>query len=203
MGIEASLKAKSDLDIFKSINLNFEKMSHLKSFKFAEDPKYSLLVLEMIADTFPKKNILHSTFPLESSKQKLFDYILPAAEFLKNSHTSFIVFDTLKNKFVGGSFLYDYKLTLPCATDSEYFLNLLKMLGTNRRLVSDRPHLKNKKLLNSSFMTTNMESTPYENIVLINFIEDQIIKIANENNYDGIITINTTKLTKVFIFVTF
>ena len=77
------------------------------------------------------------------------------------------------------------------------------MLGTNRRLVSDRPHLKNKKLLNSSFMTTNMESTPYENIVLINFIEDQIIKIANENNYDGIITINTTKLTKVFIFVTF
>lgn len=199
---DSSLKAKSDLDIFKCVNLNFEKMSHLQSFKFSEDPKYSLLVLEMIADTFPKKNILHSTFPVDSGKQQLFDFILPSAEYLKNSNTSFIVFDTYKNKFVGGSFLYDYYNTnLPCNTDNEYFLNLLKMLSTNRKLVSDRPHLTNKKLLNASFMTTNLESTSYENIVLINFIEDQIIKIANENNYDAIITINTTKLTKVFYYL--
>lgn len=190
--------SKSSLDIFKCGNLNFEKMSNLKSFRFSEDPKYSLLVLEMIADTFPKKNILHSSYPVDSSKQNLFDFILPAAEYLKNSTTSFIVFDTKKNKFVGGSFLYDYNNThLPCETNNEYYLNLLKMLSVNRKLVSDRAHLKNKKLLNASFMTTNLESTYYENIVLINFIEDQIIKIATENNYDAIITINTTKLTKV------
>lgn len=193
---------KCDLDIFKCVNLNFEKMSHLRSFRFSEDPKYSFLVLEMIADTFPKKNILHSTYPMESSKQNLFDFILPSAEYLQNSNTSFIVFDAKKNKFVGGSFLYDYYNThLPCNTDNEYFLNLLKMLSTNRKMVSDRPNLKNKKLLNASFMTTNLEASTSENIILINFIEDQIIKIANENNYDAIITINTTKLTKVCNFL--
>ena len=193
--------SKYDLDIFKCVNLNFEKMSHLRSFRFSEDPKYSLLVLEMIADTFPKKNILHSTYPIDSSKQNLFDFILPSAEYLKNSNTSFIVFDSKKNKFVGGSFLYDYYNThLPCSTDNEYFINLLLMLSTNRKMVTERPHLKNKKLLNASFMTTNLEATASENIILINFIEDQIIKIANENNYDAIVTINTTKLTKVIHF---
>ena len=50
-------------------------------------------------------------------------------------------------------------------------------------------------------MTTNLEASTSENIILINFIEDQIIKIANENNYDAIITINTTKLTKVCNFL--
>ena len=74
------------------------------------------------------------------------------------------------------------------------------MLSTNRKMVTERPHLKNKKLLNASFMTTNLEATASENIILINFIEDQIIKIANENNYDAIVTINTTKLTKVIHF---
>ena len=51
--------------------------------------------------------------------------------------------------------------------------------------------------MNATFITTNIESSDLENIVLVNFIEDQIIKTANDFNYDSIISVNTNKLTRV------
>ena len=183
---------------FNNFTLTSAKMAHLRAHRFSEDASYSLRVLDMIADTFSHKNILHSSYPSDSSREHLYEYIRPSADYLRDSGTSFIVFDTLKDKFVAGSFLYDYHAThLPCHATNEYFLNLIEMLRVNRQVAVNKAGLANKRVLNSSFMTTNAESSFYDNIVLMNFIEDEIIKIARENHYDAIVTVNTTRITRV------
>ena len=59
------------------------------------------------------------------------------------------------------------------------------------------------KLLYSSFITTNLDANSLENIILVNFMEDEIIRVANEFKYDAIITVNTNKLTQVCIIILF
>jgi acyl-coenzyme A synthetase/AMP-(fatty) acid ligase len=189
-------KNENDQDeeaIFNDLKLNLKENSqNLEIHPFSENDQYSTIVLKMMVETFTKKNVIHSLYP--EYQDKLFDFYHPTSQLLKDSTESFIVYDKFKQKFVGGTYIYDYSIVPPIDIKNEYYLSFVELLGANKRSVAK--NIKNK-LMNATFITTNIESSDLENIVLVNFIEDQIIKIANDFNYDSIISVNTNKLTRV------
>ena len=193
---------KIDIDqdeeaIFNDLKLNLKENSqNLEIHPFSENNQYSTLVLKMMVETFTQKNVIHSLYP--EYQDTLFEFYYPTSQLLKDSAESFIVYDKSKEKFVGGTYIYDYSIVPPIDIKNEYYLSFVELLGANKRSVAK--NIKNK-LMNATFITTNIESSDLENIVLVNFIEDQIIKTANDFNYDSIISVNTNKLTRVSNFI--
>lgn len=55
---------------------------------------------------------------------------------------------------------------------------------------------RDRPILESSFISTHECLTAQENLVAVTFIEGEIIRIANERNFAGILTNNTSELTQ-------
>lgn len=52
-------------------------------------------------------------------------------------------------------------------------------------------------ILHSFMMGTNSTLTPKENVAVIQFMEEEVIRVARSNNFAGIFTTNTSPLTQV------
>jgi len=175
--------------------------SNLETHAFCENQHFSLMVLKMFVETFPKKNVIHSAFP--QYQHNLLDFYYPLSELLKNSKESFIVYDNTKDKYVGGAYIYDDDTVIPAQTlTDEYYQSFEELIESDKEAVAKKIKQNNKKLLYSSILTTNLDADHIENLILVNYIEDQIIKIAKKFGYDAIITVNTNKLTRVMVILT-
>ena len=193
-------RKEENVDILFKLNLD-QMASNLETHAFCENQDFSLMVLKMFVETFPKKNVIHSAFP--QYQHNLLDFYYPLSELLKNSKESFIVYDNTKDKYVGGAYIYDDDTVIQAQTlNDEYYQSFEELIESDKEAVAKTIKQNKKKLLYSSILTTNLDADHIENLILVNYIEDQIIKIATKFGYDAIITVNTNKLTRVMVILT-
>ncbi|CAF0876260.1 unnamed protein product [Brachionus calyciflorus] len=189
-----SIKSVNEL-LDQSAEKNLGK-SIYRIIKFSENESLAFEVLNMFVGTFNDRNIIHSTFPIESTEKNLYDCFHPMVEYLKSSDKCFVVFDVTKQKYVGGCFIYDYDDNPPFTIVNEFFFHLLELLDLVAKMAADKEKLRNKKILYSAIVTTSPETSQEENVMIINFIEENIINIGREFDFDAILTTNTSKLTQ-------
>lgn len=85
---------------------------------------------------------------------------------------------------------FDYTLYSPFAIIDEFFV-LLEKSAKNKLF-------KNYTRICYAYMLGTVESlTPQENVLVVHFIEQEIIKLARAKNYEGILTMNQSSLTLV------
>lgn len=58
-------------------------------------------------------------------------------------------------------------------------------------------YLKHEKIMYATLSATTLTLTPQENVEVMQFIEQEIIKVAKSASYNGILTTNTSRITEV------
>ena len=116
---------------------------------------------------------------------------------------SFIVFDKKLKKFVGGALLFDVEKNIFFEINDAYYNSINEFiefcLQESLTLVDSK-----LKINFVDAVTTNKFSTFQENLIISDFIEDEIIRVSKRCGYDAIIGINTSPVTDVnFIFYFF
>jgi hypothetical protein len=53
------------------------------------------------------------------------------------------------------------------------------------------------KILHSFMMGTHSSLSPKENVAVMQFMEDEVLRLATERHFEGIFTTNTSPLTQV------
>jgi hypothetical protein len=53
------------------------------------------------------------------------------------------------------------------------------------------------KILHSFMMGTHSTLSPKENVAVMQFMEDEVLRLATERHFEGIFTTNTSPLTQV------
>jgi acyl carrier protein len=196
---ELILKIKANLNDDspeKSIVSESNQFGHLKAIAFSENKEFVRTVLRLICETYPVKNDLCISFV---DYDDLYDAYKPIVEFLENSPESFIVYDTIKNKYVGGAYITSFDKPLPYSNDIPNDSYINTMLNELESEVVEK-NAKGLMILSADLIATDLDSTLQENICIINFIENQIIEVAKRFNYDAIIAANSNKLTQVTFF---
>ena len=160
---------------------------------FSENPELAEKVLLMCAQTYAQKSPLE--IALNITEENFYEEFHPMVDALKNSEESFGVIDEETGKLVGGAFICD--ITLPLYFHEKKIKPLLAFLDGIKQSIVDKLLIENKKILHSMLVTTAMECNTNENVILIDFIETEIISIAKRFNYNAIVTVNTIKITEV------
>ena len=166
---------------------------NLEIIKFSERSILAEEVLRMCSQTYTKKSELE--MGLGVSDHEFYQELYPIAYALRNSEESFGVVDKETGKLVGGAIICDISL--------QFNLNEIKMKpifalidetknNTVKKLLDQK-----QKLLYSMLVTTSIDCSINENVILIDLIESEIINVAKKFGYNAIVTVNTIKITGV------
>jgi acyl-coenzyme A synthetase/AMP-(fatty) acid ligase/acyl carrier protein len=174
------------------IYTNTELGEKLKVIKFSEQ-SLADEVLRMCSETYSKKSPLEINLGI--SEDDFYQEFYPLVDILKNSEESFAVINTQTGKLVGGAFLCD--ITVPIVFNERKIKPLLAFLDETKMDIVEIFLNENKKVLHSMLVTTTLDCNFNENVIIIDFIESEIISIAKKFCYNVIVTVNTIKLTEV------
>ena len=161
--------------------------------------RFSKKLLKMIGDTYPSKSPVTTGF---ATKQQQFDNYYCLMRFAHvHGQYSFLVYDKVSKKCVGGAYAFDTK-------DLERFEFKKHKLDTNfceylHAVLAkiEKPHMnelrsEGRRILESYMIAVSEKMTIGENVSVVDFIEDRIVQAANENRFDAVFTLNTNHVTR-------
>jgi hypothetical protein len=188
--------AKQDLE---TLNMNHSsyKLIQVKLKKL----NFGKKILKLISDTYPVKSIL-----LKNSldMRTMFDVHYNFMCYAHANSDSFLVYDRVKRRCVGGVFIYDFfkfeKINFPKRKLHSPSIDILhSVFDPIESRYAAKFRAANMRVLKSGMATTMLDCTFNENVAIIDFIETEIVRNGVFNGYDCILAFNANKLTTVRI----
>ncbi|KAF5303145.1 hypothetical protein FQR65_LT08308 [Abscondita terminalis] len=154
-------------------------------------------VIEIITSSFYQKADLEQWIITEISESD-YEVILETIwEDLKEKQLSFIV-KTDNGKSVGVSLSFDARDEPEVVLNSRLMV-VFEMLENVEGPIRESHLPEGKgKILHSFMMGTNSSLTPKENVAVIQFMEEEVVRLAKNKSFAGILTTNTNPLTQQF-----
>lgn len=180
---------------------NVIEYSNLVSLPVKGNRELISCIYDMFIDTYEEKFIFLKNYKIDREYHfKILDLLTDLYLFTEES---FIVFDKKLKKFVGGALLFDVEKNIFFEINDAYYNSINEFiefcLQESLTLVDSK-----LKINFVDAVTTNKFSTFQENLIISDFIEDEIIRVSKRCGYDAIIGINTSPVTDVnFIFYFF
>ncbi|KAK4875342.1 hypothetical protein RN001_011764 [Aquatica leii] len=152
-------------------------------------------VFEIITSSFYQKADLEKWIITELSESDYVDMLEKMWNDLLKKQLSFIV-KTETGKSVGVSLNFDARDEPEPQIESKLLI-IFDLLESIEGPVRDKELPEGiGKILHSFMMGTNSSLTPKENVAVIQFMEEEVIRIASLKNFAGILTTNTNPLTQ-------
>jgi acyl-coenzyme A synthetase/AMP-(fatty) acid ligase len=198
--IDKNLKKPNDHQFSSGVSIKLNR-TNFKSIPIKnKNVRYSKKILKMVSETYPKKNEITIGF---SSERELFDNCYEMMKLAHSNSYSFLVYDKSRKKCVGGAFVFDSKVVENFSFKKRKLDNSGFDFVVNMLSELEAPYLHEliqggKKVLESFMITTHVDLAFNENVAVIDYLEEEIIRLGRENNFDAIITTNSNKLTKVY-----
>ena len=149
----------------------------------------------MITSSFYQKADLEQWIITELSEADYTDLIEKIWDALLEKELSFIV-KTESGKSVGVALSFDARDEPEVEVKSKLSI-IFEFLECVEGPVRDKELPPGKgKILHSFMMATNSSLTPKENVAVIQFMEEEVIRVARNKNFAGIFTTNTNPLTQ-------
>lgn len=156
-----------------------------------------MLCFSIITTSFYRKAELERYVLPQINESDYEEVIVKLWDTLKQQNISFVVKSASSGKIVGVALNTDARDEPEIELNSNLtiileFLEFIEGPIRDNQLPAGR-----RKIFHSFMMGTHSTLTAQENVAIMHYMEQQVIKVAQNNGYVGILTTNTNPLTQV------
>ncbi|XP_067618590.1 beta-alanyl-bioamine nonribosomal peptide synthetase ebony [Eurosta solidaginis] len=153
-------------------------------------------VIDIIVDSFYGKADLEQWLKPDILPNDYSDLINDIWDALVEKNLSFIVRDRRTNRIIGTALNFDARDEPEVEVKSKLII-VFEFLEFIEGPIRDNQLLKGlNQILHSFMMGTSSDLNPQENIACMHFMENEVLRLARERHFSGILTTNTSPLTQ-------
>lgn len=161
---------------------------------------FSNFCFSIITTSFYRKAELERYILPQINETDYEEVLIKLWDTLKTQNISFVVKSPITGQIVGVALNTDARDEPEIEINSNLTI-ILEFLEFIEGPIRDNQLPPGKrKIFHSFMMGTHSTLTAQENVAVMHFMEEHVIKVAKENNYIGILTTNTNPLTQVRFF---